>query len=70
MQWMHGLAVASSLLGRGLSQIDSQKRCMHGRAKYADFSVIYDSPGGLDSLDRRITNNGDNTGEYLDEVKE
>jgi hypothetical protein len=42
---------------------------MNGWAKNDDFHVVHDSSGGLDSLARRILNNADNTGEYLNEVK-
>ena len=63
------LAVESSFPKRRLSQIDSKKECMNGWAKNDDFHVVHDSPGGLDSLARRIMNNADNTGEYLIEVK-
>ena len=63
------LAVESSFPKRRLSQIDSKKECMNGLAKNDDFRAIHDSPGGLDSLARRIMNNADNTGEYLNEVK-
>ena len=68
------LAVESSFPKRRLSQIDSKKRCMNGWAKNDDFNddfhVVHDPSGGLDSLARRIMNNADNTGEYLNEVKE
>lgn len=70
MHWSHGLAVESPFIGQGVSQIDSQKRCMHGWAKYADCLVIHDSSSGLDSLDGRIVNSGDNNGEYSNKVKE
>ena len=63
------LAVESSFPKRRLSQIDSKKECMNGLAKNDDFHVVHDSPGGLDSLARRIMNNANNTGEYLNEVK-
>ena len=63
------LAVESSFPKRRLSQIDSKKGCMNGWAKNDDFHVVHDSAGGLDSLARRIMNNADNTGEYLNEVK-
>ena len=64
------LAVESSFPKRRLSQIDSKKGCMNGWAKNDDFCVVHDSSGGLDCLTRRIMNNADNTGEYLNEVKE
>ena len=70
VHWTDGLAVESSFPRRRFSQIDSKKRCINGWAKNDDFHVVHDSPGGLDSLARRIMNNAYNTGEYLNEVKE